>query len=54
MPAKSSKQYNLAQGVLHGSIMGSSLPKSTAREMIEKTPSKKRKKFASVLASKKG
>jgi hypothetical protein len=54
MPAKSAKQYGLMQGVLHGSIVGSGVSKKTAGDFVEKTPSKKRKKFAQMLAGHKG
>ena len=53
MPAVSSKQYGLMQGVAHGSITGKSGPsKSVAREFINATPAKKRRKFAKSLAKK--
>lgn len=55
MPAKSSKQYGLMQGVLHGSITGKSLPsKAVAREFVEKTPAKKRRAFTKALMHKRG
>jgi hypothetical protein len=51
MPAKSAKQYGLMQAAAHGSIMGKSGPsKAVAKEFIDKTPSKKRRKFAKALA----
>jgi hypothetical protein len=51
MSAKSVKQYGLMQAAAHGSITGKSGPtKSVAKEFIDKTPSKKRKKFAKALA----
>jgi hypothetical protein len=53
MPAKSAKQYGLMQGVAHGSITGSGIPHSVAREFVDKTPAKKRSTFAKALRSKK-
>lgn len=49
MPAKSKSQYGLAQGVLHGSITGSKMPLAVAKEIVEKTPKKKRRAFAAAL-----
>lgn len=53
MPAKTGKQYRLAQAVLHGSITGGAdkdmMPKSVAKEMIAKTPKKKRQAFTKSL-----
>jgi hypothetical protein len=46
MPAKSAKQYKLMAGVMAGSIKGSGVPSSTAREFVEKTPAKKRSLFS--------
>jgi hypothetical protein len=51
MPAKSARQYGLMQAALHGG--SSAVPKSVAREFVEKTPAKKRKKFAQSLMHKK-
>lgn len=53
MPTVSPKQYGKMQGVLHGSITGSGIPKSVAKEFIHATPAKKRKKFAKALMHKK-
>lgn len=54
MPAKSAKQYGLMQGVLHGSITGSSAPtRAVAKEFVNATPAKKRSKFAHALMHKK-
>ena len=53
MPAVSAKQYGLMQGIAHGSITGKSGPsKSVAREFVNATPAKKRRKFAKSLAKK--
>ena len=53
MPAVSSKQYGLMQGVAHGSITGKSGPsRAVAREFINATPAKKRRKFAKALTKK--
>lgn len=53
MPAKSAKQYGKMQSVLHGSVVGSSGPsRAVAREFVDATPAKKRKKFAKALANK--
>jgi len=52
MPAKSPSQYGLMQGVRSGAITGTGIPKKTADEFVHKTPAKKRKKFASLLAKK--
>lgn len=49
MPAKSSKQYGLAQGVMHGSITGSTMPHAVAKEIVAKTPKKKRRAFSQAL-----
>jgi len=49
MPAKSPSQYGLMQGVAHGSITGSGVPKKVAEEFIHKTPAAKRSKFAKAL-----
>jgi hypothetical protein len=53
MPAKSKAQYGLMAGVMSGSIKGSGIPPSTAREFVEKTPAKKRSFFAKHLRSSK-
>jgi hypothetical protein len=55
MPAVSPKQYGLMQGIAHGSITGgfNSPTKAVAKEFVAKTPAKKRRKFAQVLANKK-
>lgn len=53
MPAKSARQYGLMQAIAHGAkgLGGPSKPsKEVAKEFIEKTPSKKRSKFAKALA----
>jgi hypothetical protein len=49
MPAKSAKQYGLMAGVMSGSIKGSGVPRSTAKEFVHKTPAKKRSAFAKHL-----
>jgi hypothetical protein len=49
MPAKSKAFMQLHEGVAHGSITGSGVPKSVANEFVHKTPAKKRKKFAKNL-----
>ena len=49
MPAKSGKQFKLMAGVMSGSIKGSGIPSSTAREFVEKTPAKKRSAFSKHL-----
>jgi len=56
MPAKSAKQYgfmqaranNLPDKAITG---GSGLSASVAKEFVAKTPTKKRKKFAQILAA---
>ena len=45
-PAKSGRQYRLAEAVLHGKARTSTMPKKVAREIIAKTPAKDRSKFA--------
>ena len=52
MPAKSSKQYNLAQAVKHGGALKSAMPMDVAEEMIEKTPHKTRSRFAKMMMKK--
>ncbi len=51
MPAKSGKQFRYMAGVMSGSINpGKSGPsRSVAKEFVDKTPSNKRKRFASNL-----
>jgi hypothetical protein len=54
MPAKSSKQYGFAQASLHGGIKGlmpKGMPHAVAREIVDKTPAKKRRVFAKTLAN---
>ena len=51
MPAKSAKQYNMAQMVKHGGALKSAMPMDVAEEMIEKTPHKRR--FAKMMMKKK-
>ena len=47
MPTKSSKQYKFMQGIAHGKNKSSIGPsKEVAKEMINKTSRKDRKKFA--------
>lgn len=46
MPAVSGRQYRKAQASLHGKPRGKAMPKAVAREMIEKTPPVKRKRWA--------
>lgn len=47
MPAKSGKQYRLMQAAAHGKLRHAAGPSpEVAKEFIEKTPSKDRKKFA--------
>jgi len=48
MPAKSKAQYGLMQAAAHGSITGGP-SKAVAKEFVNKTPAKKRKKFAKSL-----
>lgn len=43
MPAVSAEQYRLAQAVLSG--LSSKMPKSVAREIVAKTPAKKRSEY---------
>lgn len=47
MPAKTGKQYRLAAAVAHDPRMAkkTGMPMDVAREMVEKTPAKKRKAF---------
>jgi len=47
MPAKSAKQYRMMQAISHGTskMVGGPSPE-VAKEMIEKTPAKKRQMFA--------
>jgi hypothetical protein len=52
VPAKSSKQYGLMQGIAHGSIKGL-MPPTVAKEFVEKTPKKKRSQFAKALSKRK-
>ncbi len=57
MPAVSAAQYGLMQAMAHGapnkSITGGAGPSSAvAKEFVAKTPAKKRKKFAQILANK--
>lgn len=53
MPTKSGPQYRLMQGIAHGTIKSAIGPSpEVAREMIEKTPSKDRKKFAKMPKNK--
>ena len=50
MPAKSKAQYGLMQAIAHGNAKGLGGPsRAVAREVIDKTPSKKRKAFAKAL-----
>lgn len=44
-PAKSGKQYRLAQAVAHGKARKTGMSKKVAREIIAKTPKGKRSKF---------
>jgi len=52
MPAKSASQYGMMQAIAHGSsnMRGGPSP-AVAREFIEKTPAKKRKVFAKIIAN---
>jgi hypothetical protein len=50
MPLKSAKQFGLAGAVLGGK--SDAMPVSVAREMMRKTPVKKRKRFAKANAKK--
>lgn len=55
MPAKSAAQFGfMASRMNDPSILGSSsgVTRSVAKEFVEKTPAKKRKKFAQILAKK--
>ena len=45
MPIKSAKQYRLMQAAAHGASYGPS--EAVAKEFIQKTSKKQRKKFAS-------
>lgn len=47
MPARTPAQYRLMAAVAHGADLGKgkNIPKSVAREFVEKTPSAKRSKF---------
>jgi hypothetical protein len=47
-PAVSAAQYGMAQAVLNGASTG--MPVAVARELIQKTPAKLRKKYAEELA----
>jgi len=55
MPAKSASQYGLMQAVSHGNAAITGGPsRAVAKEFVAKTPAKKRKKFAEILAKKRG
>ena len=49
MPAKSAKQYGLMAGVMSGSIKGSGISPSVAKEFVDKTPANKRSRFSKSL-----
>lgn len=47
MPAKTGKQYRLAAMIAHGNKPGiGGMSKEVAREMVKKTPKKKRTMFS--------
>jgi len=49
MPEKTADQYGAMQAAAHGkSNLG--IPATVGREFVEKTPAKKRSKFAKILA----
>ena len=49
MPAKSKAQYGLMAGVMSGSVRGSGIKPGVAKEFVDKTPAKKRSRFARNL-----